>query len=87
MIGRWWARLDRTGHLLVIAGAVLLVLVVLVLVATWDTYWSQYAVQNVLPPSVWTLVGIGLAHLQLHKKLDAQHEDMKKHVSREAGNG
>lgn len=52
--------------------------------AWWHTYWVQYVAQNMLPPSVWTLLGIGLAHLHTHRKLDRHHEDMKKHVSQEA---
>lgn len=53
----------------------------------WQSYWVQWLVGNVLPPSFWTLLGIGIAHLQLHRKLDAHHEDMKQHISQEASNG
>lgn len=94
MIGRWWSRLDRVGHLLVAAGVVLIALVIFALVATWDTTASQYVINNVLPPSVWTLVGIGIAHVRTHRKLDAQdrkldaqHEAMKQHVTQEASHG
>jgi hypothetical protein len=87
MIERWWTRLDRTGRLLVVAGAVLVVLAIVALVASWDTYWSQYVVNNVFPPSLWTLLGIGIAHVRTHRKLDAQHEAMKQHVTRETSNG
>lgn len=51
------------------------------LAAGWHGYWQQYVATNVLPPSLWTLVGLAIAHLQLHRKLDANHEDMKQHVT------
>jgi hypothetical protein len=41
----------------------------------------QYVLQNVLPPSFWTLLGLGLAHIRTHRKLDAQHEAMRQHVT------
>jgi hypothetical protein len=58
---------------------------VVCLVRWWDSYWAQYVAQNMLPPSVWTLVGIVIAHVRLHAKLDEHHEDMKAHVSGVAG--
>jgi hypothetical protein len=53
-----------------------------VLNAVW-----QYVLQNVLPPSFWTLVGLGLGYVRTHRKLDAQHEALKQHVTQEVRNG
>ena len=82
---RWWRRLDRRGRLIVAAGHLLAAVGMAALVYWWDTYWSQYVATNVLPPSLWTLVGIFIAHLRLHAKLDANHEDMKQHVTASTG--
>lgn len=84
---RWWSGLDRLGQVLVIAGLLAAAAGLAGLALTWHTYWAQYVATNVLPPSLWTLVGIAIAHLQLHRKLDAHHEDMKQHVSQEVSNG
>jgi hypothetical protein len=46
----------------------------------WASYWVQYVVQNVMPPSFWTLVGIGLAQWHTHRKLNRHHAEMKEHV-------
>lgn len=53
----------------------------------WHNSVVQYLWQNVFPPSFWTLLGLVAGHVRTHRKLDAHHEDMKQHVSREAGNG
>lgn len=81
----WWRRLDRLGHMVVIAGVLVLAVGLTAVTWWWNTYWGQWVSQNVLPPSLWTLLGIGIAHLQLHKKLDAHHEDMKQHVTERTG--
>ena len=41
-----------------------------------NNYWVQYMWQNVLPPSFWTLLGIGISHWHTHRKLDRIHEDV-----------
>lgn len=46
--------------------------------ALWDSLWP-----NMIAPSLWTLLGIGIAHVRTHRKLDAHHEDLKQHVSQE----
>lgn len=81
-------RLNSFGWVLVIAGLCSAAAGIEALVYWWDTYWAQWVAQNVLPPSVWTLLGVGLAHLHTHRKLDAQnadaaarHEDLKQHVT------
>ena len=81
----WWRRLDRRGRLIVAIAHVLTGLGTAALVYWWDTYWGQWVGSNVLPPSVWTLVGIAVAHLRLHAKIDANHEDMKQHVTASTG--
>lgn len=81
----WWRRLDRRGKLIVgglhLAGALMLAAIGY----WWDTYAAQYVAQNVLPPSVWTLVGMAFMHVRLHAKLDENHEDMKQHVTASTG--
>lgn len=85
MIARWWRSLDRTGRGLVLAGLLTTALLAWWLAAGWRGYWEQYVATNVLPPSLWTLFGIAIAHLQLHRKLDDQHQDMKRHVTERTG--
>jgi peptidoglycan/LPS O-acetylase OafA/YrhL len=89
---RWWRRLDRRGRLMVAAGHVLAAASTAAIVYWWQSYAAQYVVSNVLPPSVWTLVGIAAAQLRTHAKLEAQekraderHDDMKQHVTATAG--
>jgi len=55
--------------------------------AFWNAYWTQWFVGNVLPPSLWTLVGIGLAHVNMRKHVSAKHEELKAHVSSELKKG
>lgn len=74
-------RLDRFARWSVILGLACAAIATEALVYWWHTYWAQYVVQNVLPPSLWTLVGLAIAHLRLHAKLDGHHEDMKQHVT------
>jgi hypothetical protein len=79
---------QRTAVVLVTGiAAVLLCLSVAAEVVWWDTYWGQYVGQNVLPPSVWTLFGVGLAHLHGQWKADQRHQDLKDHVTEQTGNG
>lgn len=56
-------------------------------VVWWNTYWGQYIGQNVLPPSIWTLVGVGAAHMHGQWKADQRHQDLKDHVTEQTGNG
>lgn len=86
MIARWRA-LDRPGRLIVAAGTLAVALGLAAIVVWWHTYWAQYVVQNMLPPSVWTLVGLAAAHLHHEYKADQRHEDLKQHVSQEASHG
>jgi hypothetical protein len=79
----WWRRLDRRGRVIVGAGHLLSAAGIWAMARWWPSYAVQYVAQNVLPPSVWTLVGIAIAHVRLHAKLDEHHEDMKQHVSQE----
>lgn len=48
--------------------------------AWWHSAWA-YVWDNVLPPSAWTLVGIGLSHWHLTRRQDAHHADLKQHVT------
>lgn len=82
---RLWKRLDRLGRTLLVGGHLGAAGGLAVMALTWHSYWSQYVAQNVLPPSLWTLVGIAVAQLRLHAKLDAHHEDMKQHVTASTG--
>lgn len=85
---RWWKRLDRRGRVIVVAGHALAAVGMAALVYWWDDYWSQYVAQNMLPPSVWTLVGLAVSHLLHERKQDERHDDMKQHVTeRTSGNG
>lgn len=84
MIG-WWRRLDRRGQLLVAAGHLLAAIGIAALVYWWDDYWSQYVATNMLPPSVWTLVGLAVSHLLHERKQDERHDDMKLHVTASTG--
>jgi hypothetical protein len=85
VIARWWRGLDRLGRRIVLSGAATAGVGIVALVHWWDTYWGQWVAGNVLPPSLWTLVGIAIAHLQLHRKLDAHHEALKQHVTERTG--
>jgi hypothetical protein len=89
---RWFHRLDGRGRLILVAGHLLAAAATAGIVWAWDSYAAQYVVQNVLPPSVWTLVGIAVAQLRTHAKLEAQekraderHDDMKQHVTASTG--
>lgn len=53
----------------------------------WGTYWGQWIGSNVLPPSFWTLAGVGAAHLHGQWKADQRHQDLKAHVTEQTGNG
>ena len=46
----------------------------------WQAVWP-----NMVAPSLWTLLGIGLSHLHTHRKLNAHHEALKAHVTAVAG--
>lgn len=87
MIARWWRSLDRTGRGLVAAGHLAAGLLTWWLAAGWHGYWQQYVMTNVLPPSAWSIAAIIWAKVGLHRKLEANHEDMKQHVSQEVRNG
>jgi hypothetical protein len=82
---RFWNRLDRLGRALLVGGHLGGVAGLVVMILTWHSYWSQYVATNVLPPSVWTLVGMAVMHLRLHAKLDANHQDIKQHVTASTG--
>lgn len=45
-----------------------------------NNYWVQYLWQNVLPPSFWTLLGIGISHWHTHRKLDRNHDELLREV-------
>jgi hypothetical protein len=45
-------------------------------------YWVQYVLQNVMPPSFWTLTGMAFSYWRLHKKLDRHHASFKAHLER-----
>lgn len=56
-------------------------------------YWTQWFIQNVLPPSAWTLAGIAASHWAHRRRARAQHaeqlaqrsghhEDLKAHIRR-----
>lgn len=58
-----------------------------------SSYWAQWIIQNVLPPSLWTLLGLAVsygAHRQRARAHHAEqlaqrqqhHEDLKAHVRR-----
>ena len=44
----------------------------------WDSLWP-----NMVAPSVWTIAAIIISHYRTHRKLRAQHEALKQHVSQE----
>jgi hypothetical protein len=46
----------------------------------WQDYWVQFVVGNVLPPSLWTLLGITVAYVRMHRHVTAQHEATTAHV-------
>ena len=52
----------------------------------WSSIWN-YILQNVLPPSFWTLTGLAYGYVRTHRKLDAQHEALKQHVTSATGGG
>lgn len=58
---RWDTRESRS-RLTVLASAIAAVAATAALVAWRSTGQAQYVIQNILPPSLWTLVGIALAH-------------------------
>lgn len=66
---------------LAIVAAACAALGVCIAAGQWQSYWMQWVVGNVLPPSFWTLLGIGVAHLHLNRKLDRHHAAMKQHVT------
>lgn len=61
MTGRWRS-LGTRARAAVLAAALFAAVATAAIITWWDTWVTQYFVQNVLPPSLWTLVGIGLAH-------------------------
>jgi hypothetical protein len=82
---RWFRRLDRRGQLLVASGHVIVAVGTAALAYWWTTYWAQYVATNMLPPSVWTLVGLAVSHLLHERKQDERHDDLKQHVTATAG--
>lgn len=58
-----------------------------------SSYWAQWFIQNVLPPSLWTLAGIVIGHLRAERRARVRHaeqlaqrqkhhEDLKGHIRR-----
>ena len=48
----------------------------------WQNYWVQWWVQNVLPPSFWTLVGIAASHVAQRRRQDGQHDERMRQAER-----
>lgn len=61
MTGRWRS-LGTQARAAVLAAALFAAAVTAAIITWWGAGVTQYFVQNVLPPSLWTLVGIALAH-------------------------
>lgn len=48
----------------------------------WDAMWP-----NMFAPSAITLAAVAISHFRTKVHLRRHHEDLKRHVSRETGNG
>lgn len=81
----WWRRLDRRGRLIVAAGHVLAAVVTAAVAWWWSSYAAQYFVQNVMPPSAWTIAGLVVSHLLHKRQADERHEDIRQHVTNTSG--
>lgn len=71
--------------MIVAAGHLLAALVTVAVVCWWSSYAAQYFVQDVMPPSFWTLVAFVVSHLLHKRQADERHEDIKQHVTASTG--
>lgn len=72
-----WRSLDTRTRTALLAAALFALAVTAAIVTWWPTYAVQYVVQNVLPPSLWTLTGIGLAHWRQMAAHRAAHAEAR----------
>ena len=57
----------------------------------WNSYWVQWVVQNVLPPSFWTILALGASHVAHRRwhvrqmaQAEAHHADKLEHADMHA---
>ena len=50
--------------------------------AFWNDLWP-----NTIAPSAWTLVAVIGTHMRASRQRQRNHEDMKRHVTEQAGGG
>lgn len=51
-------------------------------VEIWGPIWP-----NMVAPSIWTLVGIGLSHVHMTRHSAKRHEELKDHITKTLGSG
>lgn len=49
---------------------------------SWNSYWVQWVVQNVLPPSFWTLAGIALHYAGTRHRSVVHHAEQLAQAAR-----
>jgi hypothetical protein len=50
--------------------------------ALWNDLWP-----NTVAPSIWTLAAVIVSHVKAARQRERQHQDMKRHVTKQAGGG